>query len=160
MGLAPGTPIPNMYRYGFLTSRAVGLLSQAGRRELSEEDRAVLNECRELVEKVIRGKNFLMGPSPNEVRNLRPDDVEAFTYVLENDRQVKDLASDQKRLEAYLQGIVGTFDSLAKNPAGQVPESQLKATVDFLSQITASLVESARSKLRTAPRERSLAAHP
>jgi len=84
MSLSP--TIPNVYRYGFLTSRAVDLLSNLSEEEIPQEGLLVLRESKDLIEKVIRGEAFLVGPGPWEVHDLRPDDVETFNFVLIRER--------------------------------------------------------------------------
>jgi hypothetical protein len=152
MSISP--TIPDLYKYGFLTSRAIGLLSRASNGGISEEERQVLAECRELVEKIIRGKDFLIGSNPEGVRNLRPDDVETFTYMLQNDSEIRSRASNEESLKDYLEGILKTLGSLVAEPRTPVDEAGLKTAAEFLSRVTNALLQTARGNLRTAPPER------
>ncbi len=156
MSLSP--TIPNLYKYGFLTSRAVGVLSRRSAGAISEEERQVLSECKELVEKIVRGKDFIIGPNPEGVRNLRPEDVETFTYVLETDAEVKKRATDEERLRIYFQGILDALDSMIGTPAKPVEDAAFRSTVEFLGRIADALIETARRNLRPAPKERTVQA--
>lgn len=138
---------PSLYRYGFLTSRAADLLSRADGTQGTEQQREVFSACRDLVKKIMLGEKFLIGSNPEEVHNLRPEDVEIFTYVLDRDSMVKSLAGSQESLRRHLEGILGTFESLIADPPRQVKEQDLQTTLNFLTTIADSLIESARENL-------------
>ncbi len=146
MALSP--TIPNLYKYAFLTSRAADLLSKKGDAPATEQQREVLSACKELVNKIIQGERFLIGPRPEEVHNLRPEDIEIFTYVLDKDSIVRELAGSADDLFKYLHGIFSTFEALTSQPPKEISRTELDSTLGFLSRFADSLTETARDNLR------------
>jgi len=152
------TTIPTVYKYGFLTSRAVDLLNQPQAHQIAIEDRDVLEACKDLVEKIIRGEAFLVGPNP-EVSNLRPDDVETFNFLLSSDSQLLQLAKVEEDLRSYLDAILRTLEGLLRDPEG-VANSERQRTVDFLTRTADALLASAKESARHYPTDESMpAAH-
>jgi len=149
MPLSPS--VPSLYTYGFITSRTVRVLSRPPGNGLSEDDRKVLKNCMELVEKVIRGRDALIGRNPELVRDLRPDDVEVFTYVLTRDSEVMRLASEQETLRTYFQQIFGTLQALNSDPPKHVDETSLVTTRNFLERVANALLETAKESVRSTP---------
>lgn len=135
--------IPNLYRYGFLTSRAVDLLPQLAARDSSEESHYIVAECRDLVDKVIRGEEFVVGSGPGDINNLRPDDVETFSFVLTRDSSLKKLAQQEGDLRKYLDEIRATLQTLEMDPRS-VKEEDVNTAVRFFSKIADSLLDAAR----------------
>jgi hypothetical protein len=145
--------MPKLYQYGFLTSRALGVLSRVGRTAIGDEEREVLSDCEGFVKGIIRGKDFLIGPNPEGIHNLRPEDVETFTFLLANDSQLKALAGNAEQLRQYFERILNTLGSLTSIPPAAVAETEKAEAKDFLSRISAALIETAKANLRRAPRQ-------
>jgi hypothetical protein len=147
MSLSP--TFPNLYKYGFLTSRAADLLSKVKPPDLTPQQREVFSACKDLVKKIIQGEGFLIGPNPEEVHNLRPEDVEIFTYVLDTDSVAKDLAAaSEEGVRRYFTEILETFELLIADPPRDVDEKKLESTRKFTITIADSLIENARQSLR------------
>jgi plasmid stabilization system protein ParE len=145
MALSP--TFPSLYKYGFATSRAADLLSKGSPTEIPHEEREVFSACSDLVERILKGREFLFG-SNVEVHNLRPEDVEIFTFLLDTDRVTKKLAaSSEEEVRRYFQEIYDTFKLLITNPRG-VDEAKLGNTREFVNSIADSLIENARESLR------------
>ena len=139
---------PNLYKYGFATSRAADLLSKANPSDIPPAQREVFSACRDLVKKIIQGEGFLIGPNPEEVHNLRPEDVEIFTYVLDTDSVAKGLAAaSEEEVRNYFKEILETFELLIADPP-RVDEKKLTSTLKFITTIADSLIENARESLR------------
>jgi hypothetical protein len=157
MSLSP--TFPNLYRYGFITSRAADLLSNVKPADITPQQREVFSACRDLVRKIIQGEGFLIGPNPEEVHNLRPEDVEIFTYVLDADSVAKSLAAgSEEGVRRYFQEILETFELLTAHPPKDVDERRLTSTLKFVTTIADSLIESARESLRRTQAEESSSA--
>jgi len=154
MSLSP--TFPNLYKYGFATSRAADLLSKVKPAEITRSQREVFAPCRDLVKKIIQGEGFLIGPNPGEVHNLRPEDVEIFTYVLDRDTVARSLAAGpEEGVRRYFDEILETFELLISEPPRDVDGKKLQNTLKFLATIADSLTENAREKLRRAQAEES-----
>ena len=139
--------IPDLYKYGILTSRAIGLLSQPKDQPISEDEKGVLTECRELVLGAMRGGQFLFSPLAERPSKIRPEDVETFTYVLSSDSQVKDKAAEAESLQQYFDGIARTLDAIIT--AGGVPDrAAIQNASDFFARFADSLIETARQNAR------------
>jgi hypothetical protein len=153
MSLSP--TFPNLYKYGFATSRASDLLSKGNLGNIPPEQREVFSACRDLVHRIIQGETFLFGSNVEQVHNLRPEDVEIFTYVLDTDSVTKNLAAtSQEGVRRYFQEILETLELLIAN-APSVDEQKLKSTQKFVTTIADSLIESARGSLRRTQAEES-----
>jgi len=154
MSLSP--TFPSLYKYGFATSRAADLLSKGRPAHISPEQREVFSACKDLLEKIIKGEGFLIGP-PGEVHNLRPEDVEIFTYVLDTDSAAQGLlaAGPVEAVRDYFQRILETFELLTADPPRDVEKEQLARTLNFVSTIADSLIETARESLRRRQAEES-----
>jgi hypothetical protein len=115
---------------------------------MTPQQREVFSACKDLVGEIMRGEGFLIGNRDN-VHNLRPEDVEIFTYVLDIDGVRKDLvaASKEGLLHNYFQEIYDTFGLLIDDPS-RVDEEKLTRTQKFVTTIADSLIESARQSLR------------
>jgi hypothetical protein len=147
MSLSP--TFPSLYKYGFATSRAADLLSKGNPADIKpQQRREVFSACKDLVGKIIQGEVFLMG-NPSEVSNLRPEDLEIFTFVLDTDSVTKDLvaAAQESKLHDYFREIEETLASLMDDPP-RVDEDKLARTQKFVTTIADSLIESARQSLR------------
>jgi hypothetical protein len=155
MSLSP--TFPNLYKYGFVTSRAADLLSKVKPTEMPKQQRReVFSACKDLVEKIIQGEGFLIGPNPEEVHNLRPEDVEIFTYVLDTDSVAKSLAgTSEEGVRRYFEEILETFELLITDPPTDVEEKKLTSTLKFVTTIADSLIENARESLRRTQAEES-----
>jgi len=147
MSLSP--TIPDLYRYGILASRAIGVLSKSRNQPISEEEKEVLGESQELVRKMIRGEQFLFGSKLNEMAKIRPEDVEAFTFVLSSDAQVKNRAAKKGDLRVYFEHIVSTLES-AIAPVGPPDPEAIQIARDFFARFADSLIEMAKEKRRRA----------
>ena len=147
--------IPDLYKYGILTSRAIGLLSQPKDQPISEEEKGVLTECKELVLRAMRGGQFLFSPLAKRSSKIRPEVVETFTYVLSSDSQVKD-AAEAESLQQYFEDIARTLDAVIT--AGGVPDrAAIQGASDFFARFADSLIETARENTRRTVRHERIA---
>jgi hypothetical protein len=137
-----------LYKYGFATSRAADLLLTAKPAEMTPQQREVFSACKELVWKIMQGEGFLIG-NRDDVHNLRPEDVEIFTYVLDTDLVTKHFvaAAQKSELHNYFQEIHETLKLLVDDPQ-RVEEDKLRKTQKFVTTIADSLIETARQSLR------------
>jgi hypothetical protein len=152
MALSP--TFPSLYKYGFATSRAADLLSRVKPTDIPHEQREVFSTCRDLVQKIIQGEAFLLGSGVEQVHNLRPEDVEIFTYLLDTDSVTRDLAATSEGVRRYFQEILETLDLLISDPR-RVDEKKLTDTQRFVTTIADSLIENARESLRRRQAEES-----
>jgi len=138
--------VPNLYKYGFLTSRAVDFLSQRETPSISSEDREVLVACKDLIQKLIRGEEILIGPNPASVHNLRPDDVETFSYFLTNIPQLRDRAENAGELRDYFASVLAPLEAILADQPAQT--ERIEATRDFLSRVAEALLDTVKDNVR------------
>jgi hypothetical protein len=140
--------VPNLYKYGFMSLRAVDFLSREETRPVSTEDREVLTGCKELVQKLLRGEEILIGQNPADVHNLRPDDVETFSYFLTNVSQVRSLAENGEKLRDYFNGIVTALDAILVGPAPRLEPEKIQVAREFLSRIAEAMLDAVKENVR------------
>jgi hypothetical protein len=115
--------------------------------DIPVEERKVFSACSDLVQKIMNGGQFLFG-SGAEVHNLRPEDVEIFTFLLDTDSVTKELAAtSDENVFRHFREIKETFDQLMANPL-DVDAARLGSTRKFVDSIADSLIEKAKESLR------------
>jgi hypothetical protein len=112
------------------------------------EDREVLTACKDLVEKLLRGEEILIGPNPADVHNLRPDDVETFSYFLTNVSHLRSLAENGEELRNYFNSIATALDGILVGPPPYVEAEKVRTTREFLSRVAEALLDTVKENVR------------